>query len=139
MDQQSPFEILLQLFMLDSGIVPTSAGFGDSKEEVKAYMATLSPEDRRRSARKFRKMWKKAAHQALVRGRTTQGLTSLQKRRRETTIKRLEERVRDLHVTPPFDRPTRKQQRDRAHMVLEMLMRDIRIELAEGKAKTRAR
>ncbi len=130
---------MLQLYMLDSGIVPTTGGFADVKKEVKAHMAMMAPDERRRSARKFRKLWKKAAKQALVRARQTQGLTTLQQRRRMSSLMRLEEKVQKLSSVDPSARPTRSQERERSHMVFQMFMRDIGNELAPSKAKMRRR
>lgn len=137
MEQRSAFEIILQLRMLDSGIVPTTIMFGCPRKEVKAHMATMSPEDRRRAARKFRKMWKKAVRQALARAHQCHGLTKLQKRRREAQVLRFEEKMQRLMIVTPSGRPTSRQQRDRSHMVLEMLMRNTRNELAPAVAKMR--
>lgn len=135
MEQHTPFEILLQLRMLDAGLVPHTTRFTDIVKEVRTYMATLEPEERRTSARKFRKMWRKAAKQHITRSFSKKRLGKYQKARQRNYASRAASRVAGLYVTNPTVAPSNRIQRERAHMVLEMIMRQIREELTHAQAK----
>lgn len=139
MQQHTPFEILLQLRMLDAGLVPHTSMFVDVMKEVRTYMASMDPAQRRIAARKFRKMWRKAAKDKLARANSMKGLSKFQRIRRQKTIQRMEARVSDLYNKVPSARPTRRVQRERAHLVLEMFLRQIRQELSAAQALTSSR
>ena len=51
-------DILMQMEMLSEGIVPYH---GWTFVDINKALDTLSPKDRRRAKRKFRKLWRKAA------------------------------------------------------------------------------
>ncbi len=57
-------DIMMQLLMLDAGIVPfSSSAWVPGEEEMNLIdkrIETLSPVERRRVKRKFRKLWRKA-------------------------------------------------------------------------------
>ena len=59
-----PSNTLVEIIMLDMGIVPVTPyrhhGDTDPLGSVKEMLAGLSPDDRRRITRKFRKLWRKA-------------------------------------------------------------------------------
>jgi hypothetical protein len=141
MEQLTPFETLLQLRMLDAGLIPHSVKFTDTVQEVRVYMATLTPEDRRVSARKFRKMWRKAAKFYIARS-FSKKLRGLGKRRKahvqarqRNYAMRAASRVADLYVVNPTVAPSNHIQRERSRMVLEMFMQQIREELAHARSK----
>jgi len=59
----SPHDIMIQLLMLDAGIIPFSSGWVCDTEKLNLIdkrIATLSPIERRQVKRKFRKLWRKA-------------------------------------------------------------------------------
>ena len=59
----SPHDIMIQLLMLDAGIVPFSSNWMPNPEDMNLIdkrIATLAPEERRQVKRKFRKLWRKA-------------------------------------------------------------------------------
>lgn len=135
MEQHTYFETLLELRMLDKGIIPCRTtfgiGVGARKEDVKARMATLDPISRRKAARKFRKMWRKAAHHAIKRAESTEGLKGHQRTRHQHMAPRLKARVSALFTNRPGIKPTPCQQQERSRMVTDMVMRQIRDELLE--------
>lgn len=133
MEQHTQFEMLLQLRMLDAGLVPHTSIFSDVLKEVKAYMATLEPTERRKSARKFRKMWRRAAANYMARVSSTKGLNSIQRRRRPAMMERARDRVEQLYCDSA---PTKRQLRRRSEMVLEMFLRQLREEMARSKAQS---
>lgn len=135
MEQHTYFETLLELHMLDKGIIPCRTTFGIGvrarKEDVKAHMATLTPAERRKVARKFRKMWRKAALHATKRAESAQGLKGYQRTRHQHMAPRHKARVMALYVSRPKAKPTPCQQQERSRMVTDMVMRQIRNELVE--------
>lgn len=130
MQQRTSFETLLQLRMLDAGLVPHASIFPDTLKEVRAYMATLDPDARRRCARKFRKMWRKAADLSVRRVSHGKGLSSFQKKRRASFAKRAQGRADALYSS---SMPTHNQMRDRSRIVIEMFLREIREEMARDR------
>lgn len=59
----SPHDIVMQLLMLDAGIIPfTDSWVVDSEKMnlIDKRIATLEPAERRKVKRKFRKLWRKA-------------------------------------------------------------------------------
>jgi len=98
-------DILLQLAMLDAGIVPfASTGRIIDEKSLKLIdqrIASMSPENQRLVKRKFRKLWKKAVR-ALNNHRVTAGFSEL-----------------DARVYGGVDkRPTNHQKRNRRGVVL---------------------
>lgn len=133
MEQRTQFEMLLQLRMLDAGLVPHTSIFSDILKDVKTYMATLEPAERRKSARKFRKMWRKAAANYMARASSKKGLNSIQRRRQPAMLERAKDRVEQLYSDST---PTKRQLRRRSEMVLEMFLRQLREEMTRAKAQS---
>lgn len=134
MEQTTPFEMLVQLRMLDIGIVPPRSGAVKFLDEVRIHMASLSPEERRKSARKFRKLWRKAADQSLAQARNTKSLNRVLRVRHQKSIVRLETRVAGLY-NGWKGRPRGRQQLKRTLMVFEVVSRQVRSELSQARAK----
>lgn len=137
MEQTTPFEMLVQLRMLDIGIVPPRSGAVKFLDEVRIHMASLSPEERRKSARKFRKLWRKAADQSLAQARNTKSLNRVLRARHQKSIVRLETRVAGLY-NGWKGRPRGRQQLKRTLMVFEVVSRQVRSELSQARAKKSA-
>jgi len=137
MEQTTPFEMLVQLRMLDIGIVPPRSGAVKFLDEVRIHMASLSPEERRKSARKFRKLWRKAADQSLAQVRNTKSLNRVLRARHQKSIVRLETRVAGLY-NGWKGRPRGRQQLKRTLMVFEVVARQVRSELSQVRAKKSA-
>ena len=137
MRQTTPFEMLVQLRMLDIGIVPPRSGAIKFLDEIRIHMATLSPEERRKSARKFRKLWRKAANQSLAQAKNTKGPNRTFQARRQKTLTRLETRLAGLY-NGWKGRPRGRQQLKRSMMVFEVVSRQVRSELSQVRAKKSA-
>ena len=137
MEQTTPFEMLVQLRMLDIGIVPPRSGAIKFLEEVRIHMASLPPEERRKSARKFRKLWRKAANQSLAQAKNTKGLNRNLQARHQKTLTRLETRMASLY-NGWKGRPRGRQQLKRTLMVFEVVSRQVRCELSQVRVKKSA-
>ena len=105
-------DIVIQLLMLDAGIVPFSPDtwVPDSEKMniIDKRIESLGPDDRRRVKRKFRKLWRKAVR-VLDAERESQGLS------------RIHSEMCGLNNPSP----TIRQKQTRRHAVLWLLRKEI--------------
>ena len=119
-----PVVVLVQLAMLEAGIVPVIPGYrpGPSGEErdslsrMRAHMAALSPEERRQAARKFRKAWRRALREYQVISSSKEGLGRAWGKRKARRLCKPPEAGPDWHPAP-------RVLRERMHEVYSFYLR----------------
>ena len=107
----SPHDIVMQLLMLDAGIIPfTDSWIVDSEKMnlIDKRIATLDPVERRKVRRKFRKLWRKAVR-------------TLDAERREQGLNEIHHEMCGLNVS----NPSSKQKQARRFAVLWLLKKEI--------------
>ncbi len=80
--------LLASMKMIEMGIAPFTGNSFFCGEEISASLSSLSPEDRRKAKRKFRKMHKKAYRRLGIQGdHSTEPSTAEYRRRRVAVYK----------------------------------------------------
>jgi hypothetical protein len=119
-----PTIVLVQLAMLDAGILPVIPGYWalassderDSLTRLRAHMATLSPEERRQAARKFRKAWRRALREYQVISSSKEGLG------RAWGVRKAQRLCKPPEAGSNW-RPSRGVMRERMHQVYSFYLR----------------
>jgi hypothetical protein len=122
--ETDPVVVLVQLAMLEAGIVPVIPGYrpGPSGEErdslsrMRAHMAALSPEERRQAARKFRKAWRRALREYQVISSSKEGLG------RAWGVRKAQRLCKPPEAGPDW-RPAPRVLRERMHEVYSFYLR----------------
>ena len=82
-------EILAAIKMVELGIAPFEGPSFFSKEEITNALESLSPEDRRKAKRKFRKLHKKAYKKLGIRCMSNMQPSAAELRRRRAAVHRM--------------------------------------------------
>lgn len=108
----SPHDIVIQLMMLDAGIIPFSSSTWVTDPEkmnlIDKRIASLSPGERRQVKRKFRKLWRKAVR-------------ALDAERRQNGLPEIHQEMCGFHD----QKPTARQKQARRGAVLWLLRKEM--------------